>query len=149
MGGLIRVEEKESNFFPFAINALALGISSISLITSLSFLQQNRLPFAGLTAAGTFLCSAIADFVNRSTKSDVAIAQVVSDAEARLTARLIEAQEATQATDLLVSNDYKLSKLDVDSAAIKTETAIHLADLEARYRDAIARLQEWGPTDET
>lgn len=87
MADLIKVEEKNSNFFPAAVNTLALGASCICLALSLSYWQEKDIFLSRCSIIGVFVSAAIADTCNRLTKSEVAIAQLVSDAEARLVAR--------------------------------------------------------------
>lgn len=149
MAELIKVTEKSANIFPALINGIAFIVGGSSIALSIAFTQQGDKYLSRINAVLALSCGVIADTANRMTKSEVAIAQLVSDSEARLTARNIQAQETTQAADLSIASGKQLAELNLGKAHIDAETAIHLAELEAEYQNQLARIKEFIDLDKS
>ncbi|MGB3534676.1 MAG: hypothetical protein WBA13_14320 [Microcoleaceae cyanobacterium] len=149
MAELVRVAEKNANFFPALINGCCLAMAASAAAFTIAAWQRGNSYHARLNAGLALITSSMAEFVNRQTKSEVAIAQLVIDAEARLIARNIQAQETTQAADLSVASGKRLAELNMDSAYIDAETAIRLAELEAEYQNKVAQIQEFIDLDKS
>jgi hypothetical protein len=149
MAELIRVTEKSANIFPAIVNGIAFIAGGSSIALSIAFWQEGDKSLSRVNAALALSCGVITETANRMTKSGVAIAQLVTDSEARLIARNIQAQEITQAADLSVASGKQLAELNLGKAHIDAETAIRLAELEAEYQNQLARLAEFIDLDKS
>lgn len=143
MADLIKIRGMKSNYVPLGINFLLIVFSAASMLTAISFWQREQSHYTQSALCFSLACAVAADTANRFSKDEVAIARLKSDAELRLLARLVSAQELTQVVDLDRASAEQLSKLRIDKAAADAQMSVSMAELEVEHDNALAQLEEF------
>jgi hypothetical protein len=144
---LVRTQDCNS-WIPRCVNSLLLSLSLSSLATGVVSVAEHEFDQAFIPLMVSAVSALGADHINQTSKSEVAISRMTEDTQARLIARQIQLKEQIQAADMGAMGNRKLTELGLDNAVTESEAAIYLAELEAKYADAVSRLQEFMEVEE-